>query len=144
MYSLILSQAYSNETSFTGLEHIAIVQRGLRGVRLAVHANPALVDEPLCITPSFGELSLDQRTHQVIGFRDNTVGHELRKVALAELSVEVCFGPRRRLLSLQSLDQLAGQRGLRVPRLQPQGRLDLRAAQARDQAQVFLDQRVGD
>src|SRR5258708_8339338 len=118
MLSMILSQPDSNETSFTDLQDVAVVELGVSRRLVAVDAHATLVDEPPRLGAALRKLDLDERLDQVLWFRYAPLGHRFGHVAPAELAVEVGLGPRRRLLPMQSLHHLASHRGFAVPRLQ--------------------------
>src|SRR5258708_4067000 len=130
MLSFILLQAYSNETSFTRLEDVTILQLRLRRRLLAVHAHTALFDKPLCSASRCGECDLDQRADQVVWVRGSAFEDLLWNLAMSESAVEVGLGLRRRRVAMQPLDELASQRSFRVAWFQLQNRLDLSRCQS--------------
>src|SRR6266568_7467235 len=129
MLSMILSQPDSNETSFTDLQDVAIVELSGSRCLVAVDAHATLVDEPPGLGAALRKLNLDERLDQVLWFRYAPLWHRFGHVAPAELAVEVGLGARRRLLPMQSLHQLARQGRFGVARLQCEHFLDLGARQ---------------
>ena len=75
MLSYILLEAYSNEVSSTGLEHIAVRERRVLGGLFSVDSNSALLDLPARISTAFRESHLDQRGEQRIRLGDNAFRH---------------------------------------------------------------------
>ena len=116
MLSMILSQADSNETSFTDLQDIAVVELGVSRCFVAVDAHATLVDEPSSLGATLRKLDLDERLDQVLRFRNTTLRHRVGQLVTAELAVEVSLGPRGRLLPMESLHELASEGRLQIGR----------------------------
>src|SRR5258706_1251480 len=129
MLSMILSQPDSNETSFTDLQHVAVVELGAGRCLVAVDAHATLVEEPPSLGAALRKLDLDERLDQVLWFRYAPLRHRFGHVAPAELAVEVGLGPRRSLFPMESLHELASQGRLAITRLHREHVLDLGARQ---------------
>src|SRR5260370_9163065 len=89
MLSMILSQPDSNETSFTDLQDVAVVQLGVGSCLVAVDAHATLVDEPSSVSAALRKFHLDERLDHVSRFRNAPLPHRFRHFVLAELAVEV-------------------------------------------------------
>src|SRR5690348_2815313 len=89
MLSMILSHANPNETSFTGLQNVAVLDHGVERGLLAVDANPILFDQSPRVAAAAGETGLDERADQVTRVGDHTLSDVVGDLALAELRVEV-------------------------------------------------------
>src|SRR6266851_3252440 len=101
MLSMILSQPDSNETSFTDLQDVAVVELGVSRCLIAVDAHATLVDETPSLGAALRKLDLDESLDQVLRFRYAPLWHRFGHIALAELAVEVGLGPRRRLFPVE-------------------------------------------
>src|ERR1700730_1624196 len=144
MLSVILSHANSNETSFAGLEDIAVLGHGLQDRLLAVDADTSLLDEQPRIATAFRKSGLDQRRREVRRIVCDELANLLRNLALAEFGLEVRLGACGRLLPMQAPDQLLGECRLRVAWLESESRLELSIGQPRDEPELFLSEWVGD
>src|SRR5947207_7956129 len=91
MFSLILSQADSNEVSLSGLKHVAILQMSLEPNLFAVHPHARLLDEAAGVAAAAGQAGFEQRFDDV-RIADRLFRHLIRNIALAELHVEVLLG----------------------------------------------------
>src|SRR5438094_9616910 len=114
MLSMILSHPDSNETSFTGLQHIAILQLCIDVRLLPVDANTALLDQVACVPTTAAEAGFHEGGYQVLRVGDCAFLDLLRALALAEFEVEIFLSTARRLLPVKTIDQLARQCGLAV------------------------------
>src|SRR5882672_3636606 len=102
MYSVILSHANSNETSFAGLEHVAIAQPRVRRSFVSVHTHAALVDQPARLAAALGESRLDQSCHKVGRRLGDKVGDAFRYLPLSKLDVEISHRRLGSILAVQA------------------------------------------
>src|ERR1700704_4919746 len=102
MLSMILSHANSNETSFAGLQHIAVVQLRVRPGLLSVDTYAALLDQPACIAAAFGKSRLEKGCDEITGIVRLKVGNLFGNLTFAELRLEVGLGAPRCLLPVES------------------------------------------
>src|SRR5437660_5304910 len=144
MLSMILSHPDSNETSFTGLQHIAILQLCIDVRLLPVDANTALLDQVACVPTTAAEAGFHQGGYQVLRVGDCAFLDLLRELALAEFEVEIFLSTSRRLFAVKTIDQLARQCGLAVTRFHRQNVALLLGIQAGYEPDVSLDQSVRD
>src|SRR5438105_14997229 len=109
MLSMILSHPDSNETSFTGLQHIAILQLCLDVRLLPVNANTALLDQVACVPTTAAEARFHEGGYQVLRICDCAFLDLFRDLVFAEFEVEIFLRTSRRLFAVQTIDQLARQ-----------------------------------
>src|SRR2546421_6115634 len=103
MLSMILSHPDSNETSFTGLQHIAILQLCTDVRLLPVDANTALLDQAACVPTTAAKAGFHEDGHQFVRIGDCAFLHLFRDLALAEFEVEIFFRTSRRLFAVKPI-----------------------------------------
>src|SRR5260370_17842071 len=140
MLSMILSQPDSNETSFTDLQDVAVVELDVRGCLIAVDPHATLVDEPSSLGAAFRKFHLDERLDHVSRFRNAPLRHRFGHFVLAELAVEVRLGQCSGLLPMQSFHQLPSEPRLCITRLHSEHSLHFAARQPWNRAVALLRQ----
>src|SRR5579864_7705940 len=85
MLSVILAQAYSNETSPARLQHIPVLQHIGRVRLLTVDPHTVLFDQPARVSATSGETGLDESCNQIRGIDHLSLRYLVRDLALAEL-----------------------------------------------------------
>src|SRR4029077_15458958 len=142
MLSTILSHANPNETSFTGLQDVAVLQGRIEPGLLAVDADAALLDEATSVAAAAGKPRLDQGADEVGRIRHTLVWDVVRHLVVSKPAVEVVLGAARGILTVQPRHELTRERRFGVARLQGQQRLLLARVEAGDQPHVLLDEAV--
>src|SRR6267378_1302831 len=142
MLSMILSHPDSNETSFTGLQHIAILQLCIYVRLLPVDANTALLDQAARVPTTVAKAGFHEDGHQVVRIGDGAFLDLFRDLVLAEFEVEVFLRPSRRLSAVKPIDKLASQCRLAVTRFHGKHAGLLLGIQAGHEPDVSLDQSV--
>src|SRR5712691_2754103 len=97
---------------------------------LAILAHSPLFSQPPRVTAAVGDTCSDEQADDVSRSLDSVFLLLIRDLLTHELAYEMCFGVRGRLLPMQSLDQLPGQRCLGVARLHPEHCFELFAFEA--------------
>src|SRR6266849_967442 len=126
MLSMILLHHKPHPTTLADLHNNATwLQWIIARCHIPVHLYPALLDQPLGFSVRFNQAALHHGLYQPdressLEFRDF-----LGCLTLAELELEIRFGSCRRLLTMQSFDQLARQRRFGVAWLHREYSLDL-------------------
>src|SRR2546423_5620680 len=123
MLSMILAQPHSNETSLTGLQDVSGCEGRVGAGLLPIDAYTTLLDQSFRIRTRRRESRLDEGADKVLRVGDSALGKVVRNLTIAELAVEVVFGPCGRLRAVQPFDESPRQRGFGVSRLQAQHRV---------------------